>query len=372
MKKTAIWLLLMMTLCLQLAFATGDGQQTANGQIDYVNATVTKVNETTFQSDGFVDEIYIVEVQLNSGERAGEVLSIEHSIISSDPFPLYLKAGDKVVVGLSEDINGDPDIFIYTFRRDIGLYILIAVFVLAILWVGRWQGLKTIITLFITLALIRFVHIPLLLKGVNPLVLTVVIATIATVLTILIITGRTKKSYAAIFGTVAGVILAGVLAALVSHLLHITGLSNQDAIMLKYIPQGDIFNPAQLLLSGIILGSLGAVMDVAMSIASSIEEINAVSPGLSGKQLYRSGLNIGRDVMGTMTNTLILAYVGSALPLILLFSAYQTPYIQLINMDLIATEIIRSLSGSIGIVMSIPITAMAAVFLIKKTSDRRN
>jgi uncharacterized membrane protein len=136
--------------------------------------------------------------------------------------------------------------------------------------------------------------------------------------------------------------------------------------MLTYIPQAVTFDFKGLLFSGIILGSLGAVMDIGMSIASSIEEIHRVNPSLTRKELFSSGMNVGQDVMGTMTNTLILAYTGSSIPLLLLFMAYETSFVKILNLDIIATEVIRSLTGSIGLVVAIPITALASSFFIKK------
>ena len=136
--------------------------------------------------------------------------------------------------------------------------------------------------------------------------------------------------------------------------------------MLLYIPQGIQFEFKDLLFAGIILGALGAVMDVSVSIASAIEEIYKANRKLSQKELFLSGMNIGKDMMGTMSNTLILAYTGSSIPLLLLFMAYETSIVKIINLDIIATEIVRSLSGSIGLILTIPITAAVSAFLAKR------
>ncbi len=327
---------------------------------EYCTAKVVTIEEVAISANEFVDRKFTVKLKLLDGDKKGETIEIEHDMMETDPFPLLLEAGDEVVLFVADD-----SYFIDDYKRENGIYILIGLFIIAILWVGRWQGVKTVLTLLLTMAIIGFVHIPLLNRGVNPLIVTIAVATLITILTLFVVTGVSYKSAAAIIGTLGGVIFAGVLSLLFAKFSHITGLSNDEALMLKYIPQGDIFNASELLLSGIILGALGAVMDVAMSIASSIEEIRSNHPKISITKLFRSGMTIGRDIMGTMTNTLILAYTGSFLPLILLFNAYQMPRNRVMNMDLIAAEVLRALSGSIGIVMCIPITAFVSVQFVR-------
>lgn len=187
-----------------------------------------------------------------------------------------------------------------------------------------------------------------------------------TVITIFLVGGINSKGVSAILGTIAGVVIAGIISYIVGTKAHLTGLSAEEATMLIYIPQGIQFDFKNLLFSGIILGSLGAVMDVGMSISSSVEEIYRANSALSIKELFQSGMNVGRDIMGTMINTLILAYTGTSIPMLLLFMAYETSMTKIVNLDIIATEVVRSLSGSIGLIFTIPITALISSILIKK------
>ncbi len=149
-----------------------------------------------------------------------------------------------------------------------------------------------------------------------------------TIVTIFVIGGINSKSIAAIIGTSSGVLIAGIIAYIVGSQVRLTGLSAEEATMLMYIPQGIDFDFRSLLFSGIILGALGAIMDVGMSISSSIEEIHNANQSLTTKELFNAGMNVGKDIMGTMTNTLILAYTGSSIPLLLLFMAYETSMIK--------------------------------------------
>ncbi len=351
--------IILITIVILMTFSANFATADLSDEI-YESAKVLSVTELDVAPDEFTDKKFLVELKLLDGPDKGQIIQLEHALLETDPYPMSIKQGDKIILFKSEG-----EYYVHDYKRDSGVYVLIFLFIITILWVGRWQGVKTVITLFLTLTIIAFVHIPLLNNGLNPILVTIVVATIITVFTLFFIAGVSRKSVAAIIGTLGGVVCAGALALIFAEFMHVTGLSNDEALMLKYIPQGDIFNASELLLSGIILGALGAVMDVAMSIASSIEEIRLNNPDVSVKRLFRSGMNIGRDVMGTMTNTLILAYTGSFLPLILLFNAYRMSHIRIMNMDLIAAEVVRALSGSIGIVMCIPITAFVAVQLTR-------
>lgn len=201
--------------------------------------------------------------------------------------------------------------------------------------------------------------------------MTILISLIISVVTILTVGGLNIKSIAAITGVLGGVLISGLIAYIVGNQINLTGLSGQEAMMLMYIPQNVDFNFGGLLFAGIIMGALGAVMDVGMSIASAMEEIRLADPTISTKRLILSGMNVGKDIMGTMANTLILAYIGSMIPLLLLFTAYQEPFISIINMNVIATEVIRALAGSIGLVLSIPLTAVSSGLLRDKLKPQK-
>ena len=169
-------------------------------------------------------------------------------------------------------------------------------------------------------------------------------------------------------GTAGGLSAAAGIAIVVGILANLNGLSNEEAQMLLFMSQDIQYNFQGLLFAGIIIGALGAVMDVSMSIASAMDEIQRVGTNMTLKSLFESGMNVGKDVMGTMANTLILAYTGTSIPLLLVFMTYEQPFIKLINLDFLATELIRALSGSIGLVLAIPITAIVSALLLTKVN----
>jgi uncharacterized membrane protein len=205
--------------------------------------------------------------------------------------------------------------------------------------------------------------IPFIIKGFNPIFVSAISCFIITVATLLIVSGINKKSFAAILGTLSGVFIAASIAYGAGTLARLSGLSSEEAIMLMYLPIDVELNLKGILFAGILIGTLGAVMDVSMSIASSMHEIKEVKPEIRTSELFKSGMNVGRDIMGTMTNTLILAYTGAAIPMIIIFVSYNTSFVEVLNLDIIATEIIRAFTGSIGIVLTIPITAAFASLL---------
>ncbi|MBN2795995.1 MAG: YibE/F family protein [Clostridia bacterium] len=312
----------------------------------------------------FISKVQLVTVEILTGEHKGETVLIENYLSDSYVMDIEVELHQKVLLSVETYQDGTVEYYIASEVRDTYIYWLLIAFAFALLMVGRLQGLKTIFTLFVTVFFIFMVELPLLLRGYNAVLVTVVVAIFITVITVSVISGLTKKSFAAIVGTTLGVMIAGGLSIFISHQVKLTGMTSDEAIMLLNV-QGVTFNFQHLLFSAILLGALGAIMDVAMSIASSIDELHNVNASLSMKSLFKSGMRVGRDIMGTMSNTLILAYTGSMLPLLLLFMANNDSLIRMINLDVIATEVIRSIAGSIGLVLTIPITAVISVALIK-------
>lgn len=349
---------------------------TVFGEKEYIDSSMEKalvieVSEEEQRGDLY-EEIYVQNVTLKilSGKHKGDIIQSENHLSDNMVYNIYAKKGDKVVVMIDEFDDGSYEAYISDYSRSDYIVYLTITFLALILIIGRMKGLKAIVSLSLTVGAVLFVLLPQILKGANPIPISILISIGVTVITMILVSGINSKSISAILGTSFGVIIAGLISYYVGLKIHMTGLSSEEASMLMYIPQGINFDFKNLLFAGIILGSLGAVMDVAMSIASSIEEIHNANNELTRKELFISGMNVGKDVMGTMTNTLILAYTGSSIPLLLLFMAYETSLVKIMNLDVIATEIVRSLSGSIGLILTIPITALLTSFLIKKEKNK--
>ena len=316
----------------------------------------------------------ILKVRITSGKFKGNELAVINYQTDNPIYNIKIEEGNGVIIALemSQDGNKIEEAYIADHLRQDELYFLLVLFIVVILAIGWRKGAKAICALLLTLVLIWGVLLPGFLQGFNPIWLTAVIAIISTIVTLLIVGGRSLKSITAITGTLGGVAVAGVLAFVVGNAAYLTGFSSEEAAMLLYIPQAANLDIKGLLFAGIIIGALGASMDVSMSIASAVEEVKRVCPELGIWGLFQSGMNVGRDVMGTMANTLILAYTGSSLQLILIFMAYKESLLKIFNLDMIASEVVRALSGSIGMIMVIPLTSIIAAVLFGRKKKMMN
>jgi uncharacterized membrane protein len=248
------------------------------------------------------------------------------------------------------------------FRTD-KLLILTAFLVVFLLLFGHRKGFNTIVSLVFTCAAIFAVFIPSILSGKNIYISSIVICLYSIVMTFLVINGYNKKTFVAALGCFGGVIIAGILTLVMDPILFLTGIVDAESVYLTYLPTASPINLKAIIFAGIIIGAMGAIMDVSMSIASSLWEIKEESESPTFKSLYRSGVNIGRDVMGTMANTLILAYIGSSLTVILLLTVYSTSLTTLLNRELIVVEILQAIVGSFGILFALPLTSFIAAMV---------
>lgn len=274
---------------------------------------------------------------------------------------IELNEKDRVLVYIEENEKGDvAAVNVAGYSREVYLYLLVASFALLLIAVGAMKGVKSIITLSLTAGVVIKILLPLILEGYNPLVVSVLCCMFIITMTVIVIGGLSKKTFSAIAGTLGGVLFAGFIAFFVGTLIKLSGLGDDEAQMLIYIPQDISLDFRGLLFAAILIGTMGAVMDVGMSIASAMNEIEEQKPEITSRELIQSGMNIGRDIMGTMSNTLILAYTGSSLHLMLLMMAYQIPFLEIINQDMMATEVVRAIAGSMGLILSIPLTVLVA------------
>ncbi|MGO1580099.1 MAG: YibE/F family protein [Peptoniphilaceae bacterium] len=334
--------------------------------VKYEKALVKKVLPFS-KEDEYGNKTQNIEVEFLSGPNKGKSKIVTNSSSKFLNTNLEIKKNQKILVMESTDYLGGINYSVADHLRTDSIYILIGVFALLLLIIGRKKGLFAIISLSLTFGIIIFAAIPLIIKGYSPSLVAIISSIIIANLTIFIVSGFNKKSLSAILGTCFGTIIAGLISYFVGNHINLTGLSLDEMQVLMALPNGLKINPRELLFAGIIWGSLGAVMDVGMSIASSIFEISSANENLTFKELLKSGMNVGRDIMSTMSNTLILAYIGSALPLILIMILFNDSNYKILNLDVIATEIVRSISGSIGLILAIPLTAIIAGIFIKKT-----
>lgn len=283
-----------------------------------------------------------------------------------------LKKGDKVYVTVAYDGNGAVlDSYIGYISNERYLVAMLIIYVGAIILIGGLNGVRALIGLAITILAVFFGMIPLIYNGASPVLVAILVSIGIIIVTFIIIAGFSKKTLSAILGTAGGIIVAGLFAIIFGELMKLTGAC-EHAQNLSMIENGSRFNFEGIMIAGIIVGALGACMDVGMSISSALHELSVEGNGMTIKKLIKSGMNIGKDVMGTMTNTLILAYVGSSLIVILLFKGFGFEAYEIANnMELVLEEVLRAIAGSFGLVTTIPITALVSAMLMgKKENDR--
>lgn len=306
------------------------------------------------------DEIKNIEVyKVKIGK---EIIVIEQPIYNDNSLNIDFHTGDTVVVMKDADENGEMYFVTDVDKR--GDYLVLSLgFIFMTIILAKLKGVKALFALGISVVAIFYFFIPLVIKGYSPIFLSVITALFSSVITIYFVTGFNKKGITAILGSIGGVMCSGILSEIFVRKMALTGYSTIDAIGYAGFLQG--IQVRELVSAGIILGSMGAVMDVAMSISSSLSEIKEKNSDLSPWELFKSGIHIGSDVVGTMINTLILAYIGSSLFDMIIISIHiqELPMIRLLNYEFIAVEILKSFSGSIGILAAIPLTAYLSSYM---------
>lgn len=339
----------------------------AKGQVNEITEQQIQIHSDNLLYDPTKDDpqFYVtqnVTYEVLEGDYKGIIFEAINEI-TGQIYDVNLSKGDKVMLLLKIYDDESIDGYAIDFIRNDTLIIFVVLFAIGLILLGKMKGLKALVSLITTIGTVFFILIPLTLQGYDALMLAVLVSIFITLVTISLIAGFSRKALSAIIGTIVGVLCAAVIAYLVGNVSLLTGLSGEDARIL-YINRPEL-NFTHIFFASIMIGALGAIMDVGMSIASSVNEIYQANKKATQQSLFKSGMQVGKDIMGTMSNTLILAYVGSSLPLLLLFSLNSFGFMHVINFDFIAAEIIRSISGSFGLLLAIPVTALTSSFLLR-------
>ena len=324
---------------------------------------VTEILQDNLDSNGTRVGEQKVRVKMLTGVRKGEELDVTSS--SGYLFGAACTVGMKVIV--MQSVAGETTIAsVYSQDREWVIYIFALLYLLALCIIGGKQGIKGCLGLIFTFFCVIFVYLPLVYLGYSPFWSAVFICFLTTLVTMYLIGGPTKKTCAATLGTLAGVVLAGISAWCFSKASGISGYNVSDIETLMTLWNTNRIQVGGLLFSGLLISCLGAVMDVAMSISSAIDEIYKQNSSLTRKELFKAGIRVGRDMMGTDSNTLILAFAGSSVSTLLLDYAYDLPYQQIINSNNIGIAIMQGLAGSFGIVLSVPLTVLICTILFHR------
>lgn len=333
----------------------------------FEKAQVLEILRDNLQENGTRAGEQRVRVKMLTGARKGEELEVTSS--AGFLFGAACRVGMRVIV--IQSVAGEVTVAsVYTQDREWVIYLFAGMYLAALALIGGWQGVRGSAGLVFTFFAMIFVYLPLVYRGYSPFWTAVLLCFLTTAVTMYLIGGATRKTVAATCGTVAGVIIAGISAQIFSVASGITGYNVSDIESLMTLWNTNGIQVGALLFSGLLISALGAVMDVAMSVSSSLQEVYTQNPEMSRKDLLRSGMRIGRDMMGTDSNTLILAFVGSNVSMLLLDYSYHLPYQQIINSNNIGIAIMQGLAGSFGVVLSVPVTVLICALLYKRRDKR--
>jgi uncharacterized membrane protein len=332
---------------------------------DLYTGTVTQVEEYVCPEQEFVflertGPCQIADIEILDGPAAGTVFTIDSG---EEDYPAF-RTGDRVRVGIAEMAEGEPLYFVADFARGMPLAVLFVLFVATVVAIGRWHGVRSLVGLGLSLALIVVFVVPAILAGERPFLVAVVGAFAIMVIILYLAHGFTIKTTSALVGTAAALGLTAVLGVAFVHLAQLTGFASEEARYARFVIEGGL-DLRGLILAGLIIGALGVLNDVTVSQASTAFEVHGANPAQSFAEVFRRSMSVGRDHIAAVVNTLALAYVGAALPLLVLLSGF--PMGEVAEIEVVAEEIVRTLVGSIGLVAAVPFTtALAAMVAVRQ------
>ncbi len=311
----------------------------------------------------------VVSLKLLSGDYKGNTVEAVSS--SSYLYGAHCEVGMRVIAEVNES---DDSLYVTVYSQDRTwmLYAIVLLFLITLCIIGGRQGLNSAVALVFTFVCIVFLFLPMIYRGISPIFAAVVVAVLTTFVTMYLIGGLSSKSVTSMIGTVAGVGISAVLAVLFGRLTGISGYNVSDIEQLEYVGQMTDVRIGELLYAGILISALGAVMDVAMSVASTISEIHYRNPELSRKELFTSGIRVGKDMMGTMSNTLILAFTGSSINTLVFMYVYGYTSTQITNMYSIGIEVIQGISSTMGVILTVPIVSVICAWHLKTKKRDQN
>lgn len=355
----------LLPVLLVLSFLFGTSSTAGPAKTDEETVTAKVIDVTVVQSDTFPE--YHLTLCILEGTHKDQLIDVVFTQVRYSQWDFVPKAGQSLVVRVYQSASG-VSVNVVSLSRQGNLSLLFFIFFILLLMFGRLKGLLSLVALIVSGIILYMFFIPMVIEGHNILLLTVLTSTAIITISFIIISGLTKKCLASILGTICGIISAVILSQLFSSLGGISGAVSEEAFLLAS-DSGLEIDFAGLFVSGIIIGTIGVVMDVSMSITSVVFELKENSPDLGFTQLVTSGLKVGKDIMATMINTLILAYAGTSLPLLFVFITNASSLTYAINTETVAGEIIRSLCGSIGLILTVPLTSVIASRMVLHSSN---
>ncbi|MBK8618856.1 MAG: YibE/F family protein [Anaerolineales bacterium] len=345
----------------------GDGFSTLGS--DTVRAEVTQIiEEGEIDMGGHMQKYQVARVNILEGEYAGIVMEIDYGKrqIRSDEYDLAV--GNKVMISISKTPENVVNAYFVDFIRTTPILWLTIIFAAAIIFISRWKGVGALLSMAFSLYVIIDYIIPHILIGEDPLRVSIIGSIILLGVTLYLTYGWTLKTHAAVISMIFVLLLTGALSALFVVLTKLNGTGDENVMFLMQAMETPI-NLRGLLLGGMIIGALGVLDDLVTTQASAVFELFHANPNFGFRDLYNSAMRIGQDHVAATVNTLVLAYAGASLPMLLLFSLARGDFGYLINFAFIAEEVVRTLVGSLGLIAAVPLTTVIAILFAQRAES---
>lgn len=344
--------------------------QTPDSQSDIAEPYPAVINKSTPLSSN-ADDGQRYEVKFLRGPERGKTVTIDDTPSTVSVGFVTYQPGEKVLVAKLTKIEGDVQYLITDYERRGRVWIVVGLFALAVIWFSRWRGLRSLIGLLSSYLVIIYWIVPRIVDGHDPVVATIIGSTVILLVSLFVTEGWKRESQAAAIGMVVTMLATGLLSAWAIGFTHLTGGGSEEAFILQSQGFGTI-DIRGLLLSGFIIGTLGILDDLAIAQVATVAELRRANRTMPNRTVYEAALRVGRSHLSAIVNTLVLAYAGSALPLLVLFSAGQAPLGDVVNSEVVATEMVRSAIGSLGLVLAMPLTTLVAVWFGVRSGHRSN
>lgn len=354
-------------------FMSADNK-TVRGEVVEVIDSVSDVME--LGNDTVLENTWVgFKCEIKNGDEAGTVVDAIQTIdgmYAGSQYVRPVEVGDQVMIISSDnEFSNLPTWQFSDYYRMDKIYILAGIFLLAILLIGRWKGVNTILSLGFTFCFVFLVFVPSVMAGYNAYIWSTITCIFTIVMTLLLINSTSKKTLATIIGCISGTIIAAAGTVIMSKVMELTGFVDEHSHYLTMLDTPQPIDLRAIIFAAIIIGAVGAIMDVAMDISSSLYELSEHVPDITFGRLCKSGMAIGRDIMGTMANTLVLAYIGSSLSCIMILLTYAASMMDLLNREVIIVELLTAILGSLAILMTVPCTVVTCGILYIGRKKRR-
>lgn len=315
------------------------------------------------------ENVQKIEVLITKGEIKGKTIHIESQVLEQSKKENY-KTGDELLIISTKDAAGNEFYYIADKIRRTSLYILFGVFILLALVTGKKQGALSLLGMAASFLVIFTYILPQIIMGQNPVVTAIIGATIIIPITFILSHGMNAKTIISIISTITALVITGILSYIFVNFSSLTGTASEESTFLVS-EIGKNINLQGILLAGIIIASLGVLDDVTIAQASLIQELKRANEKLMFKDLFKRGMNVGRDHIASVINTLVLVYTGASLPLLLLFTYSNRSFSEVVNYEIIASEIVKMLVGSIGLILAVPITTVIAAYFFQEAKREK-